>query len=146
MVCLTRDTFGFAMKSTYCVIDGKKYTIQKNPKTDKNNLKKSHKGLCCVVKEENKFVCHDGYAEDTMPEENELKLVFKDGELVKEQTFEEIRERLNGENHDEIIEGNLFDTDAKFICHQVNCMGKMGSGVALQVRQRFPHVYEEYKR
>lgn len=46
----------------------------------------------------------------------------------------------------EIIEGNLFDTDAKFICHQVNCMGKMGSGVALQVRQRFPHVYEEYKR
>ena len=44
----------------------------------------------------------------------------------------------------EIIEGNLFDTDAKFICHQVNCMGKMGSGVALQVRQRFPHVYEEY--
>lgn len=100
MVCLTRDTFGFAMKSTYCVIDGKEYTIQKNPKTDKNNLKKSHKGLCCVVKEENKFVCHDGYAEDTIPEENELKLVFKDGELVKEQTFEEIRERLNGENHD----------------------------------------------
>ena len=46
----------------------------------------------------------------------------------------------------EIIEGNLFDTDAKFICHQVNCMGKMGSGVALQVRQRFPHVYEEYKK
>ena len=56
--------------------------------------------LASIVKEENKFVCHDGYAEDTMPEENELKLVFKDGELVKEQTFEEIRERLNGENHD----------------------------------------------
>ena len=93
MVCLTRDTFGFAMKSTYCVIDGKEYTIQKNPKTDKNNLKKSHKGLCCVVKEENKFVCHDGYAEDTMPEENELKLVFKDGELVKEQTLEDAVEQ-----------------------------------------------------
>ena len=45
-------------------------------------------------------MCHDGYAEETIPEENELKLVFKDGELVKEQTFEEIRERLNGENHD----------------------------------------------
>lgn len=46
----------------------------------------------------------------------------------------------------EIIEGNLFDTDAKFICHQVNCMGKMESGVALQIKQRFPHVYEEYKK
>ena len=45
-----------------------------------------------------------------------------------------------------IIDGDLFDTDAKFICHQVNCMGKMGSGVALQVRKKFPHVYEEYKK
>lgn len=45
-----------------------------------------------------------------------------------------------------IIDGDLFDTDAKFICHQVNCMGKMRSGVALQVREKFPHVYEEYKK
>lgn len=45
-----------------------------------------------------------------------------------------------------VIDGNLFDTDAKFICHQVNCMGKMGSGVALQIKERFPHVYEEYRR
>lgn len=45
-----------------------------------------------------------------------------------------------------IIDGDLFNTDAKFIVHQVNCQGKMGSGVALQVRQKFPHVYEEYKK
>lgn len=45
-----------------------------------------------------------------------------------------------------VIDGNLFDTDAKFICHQVNCMGKMGSGVALQIKKRFPHVYEEYRK
>lgn len=45
-----------------------------------------------------------------------------------------------------IIDGDLFDTDAKFIVHQVNCQGKMGSGVALQVRQKFPHVHEEYKK
>ena len=44
-----------------------------------------------------------------------------------------------------IIDGDLFDTDAKFICHQVNCQGRMGSGVALQVKQKYPHVYEEYK-
>lgn len=43
-----------------------------------------------------------------------------------------------------IIDGDLFDTDAKFICHQVNCQKKMGSGVALQVKKRFPHVYKEY--
>ena len=52
------------------------------------------------MKEGNNFVCHDGYTEDTIPEENELKLIFKNGELVKEQTFGEIRERLNGESYD----------------------------------------------
>lgn len=45
-----------------------------------------------------------------------------------------------------IIKGDLFDTNAKFICHQVNCAGKMESGVALQVRQKYPHVYKEYKK
>ena len=43
-----------------------------------------------------------------------------------------------------IIDGDLFTTDAKFICHQVNCQKRMGSGVALQVREKFPHVYREY--
>ena len=45
-----------------------------------------------------------------------------------------------------IIDGNLFDSTARFIVHQVNCQGRMGSGVALQVKQRFPHVYDEYKK
>lgn len=43
-----------------------------------------------------------------------------------------------------VIDGDLFTTDAKFICHQVNCQKRMGSGVALQVREKFPHVYREY--
>lgn len=43
-----------------------------------------------------------------------------------------------------IINGNLFDTEARFICHQVNCMGKMGSGIAYQVKRKYPHVYKEY--
>lgn len=44
-----------------------------------------------------------------------------------------------------IIDGDLFDTKANYICHQVNCQGKMGSGVAKQVRERFPDVYRYYK-
>jgi len=31
-----------------------------------------------------------------------------------------------------------------FICHQVNCKGKMGKGIALSIRKKFPIVYEEY--
>ena len=43
-----------------------------------------------------------------------------------------------------IKEGNVFDSDADIICHQVNCQGVMGSGVAKEVRERFPNVYEEF--
>ena len=44
-----------------------------------------------------------------------------------------------------IIDGDLFDTDAAVICHQVNCQGVMGSGVALQVKQKYPDVFAAYK-
>ena len=95
MVCLTRDTFGFAMKSTDCVINGKEYTIQKNPKTDQNHLKKSHKGLCCVTKDSDDYVCHDGYTSETLPADNLLITVYRDGQFVRTTNFAEIRERLN---------------------------------------------------
>lgn len=45
-----------------------------------------------------------------------------------------------------IIEGNIFDSKANFIVHQTNCQGVMGSGVAAQVAQRFPHVEVEYRK
>ena len=45
-----------------------------------------------------------------------------------------------------IIDGNIFDSNANFIIHQVNCQGVMGSGVALQVADRFPHVEREYRK
>ena len=44
-----------------------------------------------------------------------------------------------------IINGDLFDTHAEAICHQVNCQGVMGSGIALQVKQKYPCVFEAYK-
>ena len=45
-----------------------------------------------------------------------------------------------------IINGNLFDTDAEIICHQCNCQGVMGSGVAAEVKCRYPNVYMEYRK
>lgn len=43
-----------------------------------------------------------------------------------------------------VIDGDLFDTSAPFICHQVNCQGRMGSGVAKQVRAKHPKAYKQY--
>lgn len=45
----------------------------------------------------------------------------------------------------EIIKGDLFNTDADVIAHQVNCMGKMGSGVALQVKNRYGAAFSAYE-
>ena len=41
--------------------------------------------------------------------------------------------------------GNILDSGADIICHQVNCQGAMNSGVAKAIRQKWPKVYTEYK-
>lgn len=43
------------------------------------------------------------------------------------------------------IKGNLLNTRCDYICHQVNCMGKMNSGVAKAIRLKWPEVYDEYR-
>ena len=45
-----------------------------------------------------------------------------------------------------IIEGNIFDSNANIICHQCNCQGVMGSGVAAEVKKRYPHVFNAYRK
>lgn len=42
------------------------------------------------------------------------------------------------------VRGDLLQADADIICHQVNCRGKMGSGVAKQIRENFPEAYQSY--
>ena len=44
------------------------------------------------------------------------------------------------------IKCDIFESGADVICHQVNCQGVMGSGIAKQVREKFPHVFTEYKK
>lgn len=95
----TRDTFSSCIKATYCEIDGKPFPIFKNPKD--GGFKKSQKGCCRV------YTRCDGsiYYEDELTWEqaadyekrvNMLIPVFKDGELLKEQSLKEIRDRLHG--------------------------------------------------
>ena len=42
-----------------------------------------------------------------------------------------------------IKEGNLLDQKG-YLFHQTNCKFVMGSGIALQIRNTFPKVYESY--
>lgn len=92
--CVTRDTFGFAVKATYTEVNGKKIPIFKDPKTD--SRKKSAKGLLFV---------HGGLAgipelqdnvsrETEQSEENLLKIRFLNGEYRNFTTLEAIRAQL----------------------------------------------------
>ena len=44
------------------------------------------------------------------------------------------------------VEGDVFESNADVIVHQVNCQGVMGSGVAKQVREKFPEVFKAYQK
>lgn len=45
----------------------------------------------------------------------------------------------------EFVTGNLVTGKFDIFCHQVNCRGKMGAGLAKQIRNQYPEVYKEYK-
>lgn len=44
-----------------------------------------------------------------------------------------------------IVDKDLLDSDAGILIHQTNCMGIMGSGVALALKQRYPEIFPPYK-
>jgi nicotinamide phosphoribosyltransferase len=89
----TRDTFGFALKSTYAVINGDEKQIFKSPKTD-DGTKVSQKGRVAVVMDTGVLTYKDGLLSGDVVEGDMLGVVYKDGKLVREQSFGEIRELL----------------------------------------------------
>lgn len=128
----TRDTFGFALKSTLAVIrqpctdcDGTGYLkfqdmfidstcktckakgtvaiekqIFKDPKTD-DGVKKSMKGKVMVFNGHDNLPskglwARDGYSLDDESAWDLLHTIYLDGKLTREQTFSQIRAKLNG--------------------------------------------------
>lgn len=89
----TRDTFGYALKSTMCVINGDEKQIFKDPKTD-NGIKKSQKGRVVVLKDKNSLKFMDGLSLNDNVAGDQLREVFRDGKLLIDESFEEIRARL----------------------------------------------------
>ena len=93
---LDRDTQKFAIKCSYAVVDGKDVDVQKSPtEMDKDgnitpSFKKSKAGRLKLVKTD------EGYKtlrQEEQPElKDELVTVFENGKIIKEYTFEEIRE------------------------------------------------------
>lgn len=43
-----------------------------------------------------------------------------------------------------LVQGDLLEATTDFICHQVNCQGRMASGVAKAIRNKYPEVFNQY--
>lgn len=111
----TRDTFGFALKTTYGVVNGKELMLYKDPITDSGE-KKSQKGMVSVFRDEkfDEIIYKDEL--DARDKQHSLDManrfkdqhrnsewyemlqpVYEDGKLLRETSLNEIRERLSKE-------------------------------------------------
>lgn len=97
---VTRDTFGFALKVTHGIVNGKETMMYKDPITDKGKHsagKKSQMGMCIVKKNDDgsvSYTDHHTIAEADAPG-NLLRPVFRNGELLVDDDFLIIRSRLH---------------------------------------------------
>ena len=84
---VTRDTYKFAMKCSAIEVDGEWRDVYKDPVTD--TVKKSKRGILGLYKG------HEGYHTAMFPppepDENHLKLRYKDGIVYNQQEFRDIR-------------------------------------------------------
>jgi nicotinamide phosphoribosyltransferase len=94
-----RDTNQFATKACFAVLEGKEVKVQKNPTEmdESGNLtksfKKSKSGRLKLVKTETGYVTLTSSDQGFDEAKDELVEVFRNGEILKDWTFEEIRER-----------------------------------------------------
>ena len=99
----TRDTFSFAIKAVYAEFEDKdgnitKMPVFKDPITDRgagNGFKKSQKGCCRVYNENGKIKFVDNLNWLESMQGTLMKTVFKNGKMVKEESLNDIRQRLN---------------------------------------------------
>ena len=94
----SRDTLKMAIKGSHCIIDGEMRDIQKDPATDVG--KRSKKGLLMLEKYDTELGVNYRTHSEVSPEEEErgeLDTVFLDGDVVREQTLDNVRDTLEAE-------------------------------------------------
>jgi nicotinamide phosphoribosyltransferase len=91
----TRDTLGFAVKSTWGQVNGVPCEIFKSPKTDKGGEKKSAKGYLTTVKVGDTISLVDRMDPMSFHPNDLMETVFVDGRITKDWKFSEIKALLN---------------------------------------------------
>ena len=88
---LNRDTLRFAMKASAISKDGISWQdVFKAPNTDMT--KRSKAGVLALIKKDG--VYHTIRADELKNQKNELEPVFKNGEILRKSSFDEIKARI----------------------------------------------------
>jgi nicotinamide phosphoribosyltransferase len=92
---VTRDTFGFALKSTHCVVNGESRSIFKAPVTG-NGMKNSARGRLAVFEDIGGELALMNDATAEQEKASLLRPVWRDGSFIRRENFATIRNRLAG--------------------------------------------------
>lgn len=90
---VTRDTFGFAMKATWCSVNGEARDIFKLPKTG-NGMKNSAKGRLAVLRGASGELELVSQATAQQESDSLLRPVWRDGSFIIRESFSDIRARV----------------------------------------------------
>jgi nicotinamide phosphoribosyltransferase len=92
---VNRDTLKFAMKASAVKANGEWRDIFKAPSTDPQKISKA--GRLALIHDD--FNCYHTVAEKKLGDRpNELQIVFRNGKLLKDWTFDEVRERAQSQS------------------------------------------------
>ena len=89
---INRDTLKFAMKCSAALINGAWVDVYKDPVTDTG--KRSKRGRLQLIKEQGGEF-QTVYWSDSQVDKDLLQTVYKNGELLNQTTFDEVRARAN---------------------------------------------------
>jgi nicotinamide phosphoribosyltransferase len=87
-----RDDMGFAIKATFATVNGEDRELFKDPITDSG--KRSHKGLLRLDRDTEGHYFTTDQVSELFETSGLLEEVFRDGKLLKETTFNEVRTRI----------------------------------------------------
>jgi len=109
----TRDTFGFAIKSSYVCVDGEERLIYKDPVTD-DGTKKSLKGMVAVFLVDGRWHIMDELTEekrDSFDNFNLHNIIFEDGNLYNQMSFSDIKNMLRFQRDYDFVEIKLTESE-----------------------------------
>lgn len=135
-----KNCFEYSQNEFYFVFNGKKYPNE--------YLTLFYKFLWLEYFEQNPDLLDFASEFDDFVGDKSADVIRDIMKKGKEAVLEECADFISflNQNGLYVIERDIFKSVQDIICHQVNCYGKMGAGIAYVIKKKYPEVNIEYIR